>query len=188
MRIESIQNFTATALDKCCRPRKSNENTPSNNNLERSPIMDIVSFGKFDERYKKTTEHHVGIKLINNRAYYRVLRDCIYLNLRPVDATKQDFENSEYKLELVSLREFRPDDETWVIKQSDELMQSHIDDFNEMHGLKSGWEKHLRTTEDFEKAAQLANYLDNNGYFPRHDDDHEEPLDMFNIHDRGYAT
>lgn len=167
MRISEVQNFALNSLNKCCKPRKSNENISSNNSLERSPMMDTVSFGRFDERYKRQVSSYAALRLVNNWNAYNVLKDCIYLNLQPTEETKKNPQNDEYELVLISLRAYRPERSEKMIKDSDELMQYHINKFNEIYGFEPGWEKHLRTTEDFEKAAQLANYLDDNGYFPK---------------------
>ena len=188
MRISGIQNFITNNINKVNQNSKNSVKNSTKNNLERSPMQDTVSFGKFDERYESLINRYVGVRLINNRAAYRTLKDSIYLILKPTEETKKNLQNDVYELDLVSLREFRPNEEEWVIKQTDDLMRYHINTFNEIYGYGSDWEKHLTSTEDFEKAARLASYLDNNGYFPSHDNNREEPLDMFNLHDRGYAT
>lgn len=174
MRIESIQNFAATAFDKCCKPRKSNENISSNNSLERSPAIDTVSFGRFDEKYYPIVRKYAFRRLMNDMYAYDAIRDSIYLNLEPTEETINDLSKNTYKLELVSYKEFRPDDPESDIREIDNVMKGRVKDFNRIYGYNDGWEKSLTTTEDFIKAAELANYLDEHGLFPRGDEGEDD--------------
>ncbi len=167
MRISGIQNFITNNINKVNQNSNNSTKNSTKNSLERSPMQDTVSFGRFDKTYEDLVSNYVGIRLINNWHAYTTLEDTIYLNVQPTEETKRNLQNDVYELELVSLREFRPwynDDE---IKPRDDLMRTHIRKFNEIYGYKPGWEKHLTSTEDFEKAARLASYLDDNGYFPK---------------------
>lgn len=179
MRIESIQNFAATAFDKCCKPRKSDENTPSNNNLERSPVMDTVSFGKFGGRYERLTKSYVLDKLIDGDINaYDTLLDSIYLSIEPTEETVNDPSRNIYKAKLISYKEFEPYSSDIAVEQIDRSMKRRVEDFNKLYGYENGWEKHLTTTKDFEKAAELAEYLNENGLFRRAGDSYDSMRDM----------
>ncbi len=174
MRISEVQNFALNSLNKCCKPRKSNENISSNNSLERSPMMDTVSFGKFDQKYYPLVRKYVFNQLFDNIPAYDALRNATYVNLEPTEETIINPKNGEYKLELISCKTFRPDFSQQRVDDYDGTMRMHIRNFNEMHGYKAGWEKHLSTTEDLEKAAALAEYLECHGYIQR--DDSLDPM------------
>lgn len=104
---------------------------------------------------------------MNNINAYDTLRDSIYLNLEPTKETINDLSKNTYKLNLVSYQEFRPEASSDIVNQVDNSMRRRVRDFNELYGYENGWEKHLTTTEDFERAAELAEYLDEHGLFPR---------------------
>ena len=107
MRISEVQNFALNSLNKCCKPRKSNENISSNNSLERSPMMDTVSFGRFGGRYAELTKDYAWMHLLKNITAYDILNKTIYLSVEPTKETVLDPTNNVYEAKLVDYREFR---------------------------------------------------------------------------------
>ncbi len=193
MRISNVQNLAvnaANAMNKCCKPRKANENNAAQNSLKSSPMQDMVSFGRFDKTYKRQVTGYTAVRLVDNWNAYNTLKDSIYLNLQPTKETRKNPQNDVYELELVSYKEFRPWESQNVIDEYDSTMHYHINTFNEIYGYESDWEKHLTTTEDFEKAARLASYLDDNGYFPNRSGYEYDNGDIHDISDliiHGYS-
>ncbi len=178
MRISNIQNFAASAvnmMDKCCGPKKSVENTISQNNLERSPKIDTVSFGNFGitavkgsnkkdytDETAKTYARKLFIKYaINELKVYEAIRDCVYL-----DVTTKDFENNIYEAELVHYNQLCSQGSNDLARQCDKKIKDAYQDFNEEHGLEEGWEKELHNIEDFLMLGELARHLTWNGYGP----------------------
>ncbi len=183
MRIQGIQNFAQNAIDKCCKPRKSLENN-SQNNLERTPAMDTVSFGVYDKANKDFVSSCAVYKLIGHDRFLRLteaLEDSIYLRVFPTKDTLLDPMRGKCRLELVSFREMRPDAPKRMVDEYDETMRDRMKDFNEMNHLEDGWEKELSTKEDFVNAAELAIYLDDHGLFPKDDDHYVRPFLPYGI-------
>ena len=46
-------------------------------------------------------------------------------------------------------------------------MQQHLNKFNSIHKYQEGWEKELEQPEDFVRAIEFAEYLNNHPYFFR---------------------
>lgn len=192
MRILGIQNFITNNINKVNQNSNNSVNNSSKNNLERSPMQDTVSFGKFGGKYASIADEYAFDKLLDgNINYYSILDKCIYLSIEPTKETINDLSKNTYEANLVSFQTFYPNDSQDIISQMDKLMRNRIEDFNKekreqfklslengslkkeefdkkMQQYKSGWEKHLTSTEDFERAGELADYLDDNGFFPRY--------------------
>ncbi len=195
MRISNVQNFAlnaVNAIDKCCRPRKANENNSAHNSLERSPMQDTVSFGSFDEKYYDFVSECMlhNLRKGKNRDNFMRLMDNVedsqYVRLMPTKDTLLDPKRGKCKLRLVSFKEMRPYASDEKVKYSDDIMRNHIKDFNKIHELEDDWEQELKTPEDFEMAAELARYLDNHGYFPK-DSCGSDDVDVFNFYDKGLS-
>ena len=65
MRISGIQSFISNNNNRI-NQNSNNINNASKNNLERSPMQDTVSFGRFDTAYEDLVSNYAGIRLINN--------------------------------------------------------------------------------------------------------------------------
>ncbi len=175
MRISNVQNFAlnaVNAIDKCCRPRKANENNSAHNSLERSPMQDTVSFGSYDEKNRHfVSECMLHNLLKGNYSNFMRLMDNVeysqYVRLMPTDDTLLDPNRGKCKLKLVSFKEMRPEASQEKVNDYDDTMRDHIKEFNEINELEDDWEQELKTPEDFKMAAELALYLDNHGYFPK---------------------
>ncbi len=189
MRISNIQNFAANAvnmMNKCCGPRKSANNTASQNNLEHSPAMDTVSFGNIgvgDQWGVKGKKGYVDKQLdayITNLFIdgghdiiedLEAIGDCIYFDTRAVNIM-----DNIYKADLVSFERFQPEAGKDKIKEYNKTLKDAYDDFNKENGYKAGWEKHLHTEEDFRKLAELARYLNLYAYQFSSAEEEERPM------------
>lgn len=177
MRISNIQNFAANAanmIDKCCGPRKSANNTTSQNSLERSPAMDTVSFGVFDKKYADETQIYAAGLLLKDWEAYRALNCSTYLSIKPTEETLNDPPKNIYEMNIVTYSTFRPEASKETVEDYDKTIKNIISDFNEIFTYKSGWEKKLHTREDFIKAAKLANFVEQRGYIPRDNEDEDD--------------
>lgn len=169
MRISNIQNFAAnsvSAMNKCCKPRKSVENNQAQNSLEHFPAMDTVSFGKFGRSGKNGYEDDMA-KVYVRRLFvtsdvktYEAIRDSIHL-----DVTTKDLKNNVYSASLVSLEALQPGERQSIIESYDETITDAYKEFNEENGLDEGWERNLHDEKDFRLLAKLARHLNHNGYF-----------------------
>ena len=201
MRISNVQNLAvnaANAMNKCCKPRKANENNAAQNNLERSPMQDTVSFEGYEEGKDKASSKEfaslcVRWKFFNAKLLRQEtpLEDSIYLKVMPAEDTLFDFKRATCALRLSTPEELRKEESHYASDPDDyyRTMKRHMEDFRKQKGLEKGWEKNLETLEDFQNAVELAEYLDRHPYFGSgsNSDFHREDVNVLNYYDRGLS-
>ena len=169
MRISGIQNFITNSINKVNQNSNNSVNNSTKNNLERSPMQDTVSFGKYDEENYNFVSKCVIRKLVAIRqlGIQGPLRDSKYLKLAPAKDTLLDPEKGKCTLEfnIDYLKEVRPFASETDVDRFSSRMQEHLDDFNADHRYEAGWEKELDEPEDFVRAIEFAEYLNNHPYF-----------------------
>ncbi len=168
MRISNIQNFAANAVrsvSKAFSLQKTNSNS-TQNDLDRSPAIDTVSFGKFgingenpyeDEEAKR---YVINLFLGRNMSDFQAINKSIYL-----DVVTKDSKNDIYSASLVSLRSLRSWESDRSVEACDRKIKNAYKEFNKENDLEEGWERKLHDEKDFRLLAELARHLNYNGYF-----------------------
>ena len=69
------------------------------------------------------------------------------------------------KFNVAYLKEVQPFSNEKDVNDYLERMQQHLNKFNSIHKYQEGWEKELEQPEDFVRAIEFAEYLNNHPYF-----------------------
>ncbi len=193
MRISGIQNFITNNINKVNQNSNNSVNNSTKNNLERSPMQDTVSFGKYDEENYNFVSKCVIRKLVAIRqlGIQGPLRDSKYLKLAPAKDTLLDPEKGKctLKFNVAYLKEVQPFSNEKDVNDYLERMQQHLNKFNSIHKYQEGWEKELEQPEDFVRAIEFAEYLERHPYFSGDSGSsfHREDVDVLNFYDRGLS-
>ncbi len=193
MRISGIQNFITNNINKVNQNSSNSVNNSTKNNLERSPMQDTVSFGRYDK------ENYTFVSKCVTRKLYKIgelgtelpLRESDYLKVVPAKDTLLDPWRGKCALEfnIDYLKEVRPFASETDVDRFSSRMQEHLDDFNADHRYEAGWEKELDEPEDFVRAIEFAEYLERHPYFSGDSGSsfHREDVDVLNFYDRGLS-
>ncbi len=182
MRISGIQNFIANGINKVNQNSNNSVNNSTKNNLERSPMQDTVSFKGYEEGEEKASSKEfaslcVRWKFFNAKLLRQEapLEDSIYLKVIPAKDTLYDFKRGTCALRLSTPKELWVEERCYTSDPNDyyKTMKKRMEDFRIEKGLKKGWEKNLKTLEDFQNAVELAKYLAINKYFSTTSEDTE---------------
>lgn len=197
MRISNIQNFAANSVrsvSKAFSLQKTNSNS-TQNDLDRSPAIDTVSFGKFDQNYTSYKKGQPCIwkdvmKFCIDRDTFERVRDSIYFTITPTAETKRHPDLKKYEIVIIN------DDNH---RRFDEDVDKMLNDFTKDFGLEKKWYKNLHTEEDFSKLAllhtlwsfkdkvEMKKLEEAFKWKAEHSHEGEEPLDVLNMHDRGFS-